>query len=62
VTISFERTVELLHRSSARMMRTLEKPRDAVFWCFMQREAEIHRDRANEIIEECERHKEEKKG
>lgn len=50
-------TIKLLHKSSQRMARAfVNLPQNLQFWTFMRREAQVHHDRAQEIIDEAERH------
>lgn len=41
--------IELLHRSSQRMMDVVKKDRDATWWAFMRRESWTHLKRAIEV-------------
>ncbi len=44
------RKVELLHKSSERLMRGLSLPRDKNFWWYMRREAWLHLRRSWELL------------
>lgn len=44
------RKVELIHSSSARMLRALEIPRDSFFWKFMRKEVGLHIRRTLELF------------
>lgn len=42
--------VELLHRSSERLMEALKLTRDLYYWAFMRREVWIHLKRTIELL------------
>lgn len=44
------RKIELLNRSSERMIKALELPRDKGWWWFMRKEAWLHLQRAWEVM------------
>lgn len=47
--MTLARKVELLHRSTERMMKALEQTRDLTWWAFMRRETWIHLKRSWEL-------------
>jgi len=47
--MKLEERIELLHRSSQRMMDMIPDPRDVLWWGFMRREAWIHLKRSLEL-------------
>jgi len=42
--------IELLHRSSERLMEALDLPRDRAWWGFMSREVWVHLKRTLELL------------
>jgi hypothetical protein len=46
--MDLKQKIELLHRSSNRMMDALSLPRDVPWWNFMRREAYLHLKRSFE--------------
>ena len=42
--------IELLHRSSERLMEAVKLPRDDKFWWFMRRELWVHLKRSFEAL------------
>ena len=47
--MKLEQRIELIHRSSQRMMDALELPRDEKFWWFLRREVWLHLKRSWEL-------------
>jgi hypothetical protein len=46
--VSLLRKIELLYRSSDRMVLVMKHPKDNAFWAFMRRELKIHLKRTVE--------------
>jgi hypothetical protein len=47
--MKLEEKIELLHRSSERLVESLDLPRDSTWWAFMRKETWIHLQRAFEV-------------
>jgi len=48
--VKIKRRVTLLHRSSSRLLKALEVPRDPDFWRFMKKYSLIHLKRTLQLL------------
>ena len=46
--MKLEERIELLHRSSERLVESLDLPRDSTWWAFMRKETWIHLEKTFE--------------
>ena len=48
--MKLEQTIELIHRSSSRMMELLKLPRDKTWWRYLRSETRLHLKRTLELV------------